>query len=194
MNRVWTLAILIIVGFFSINLGINWLGVRNRLDTQIFGSRFIELDDRLEYSVVPENDFLNIVIIDFKNPGLANHGSFHFSILDPEGHEIRHLEFSGWNIGDPGSVRFQFEPIPNSSGRNFIILIKAEPTEDPSIKIAVDKEGNLAFSTYYRTLSKKAVLSNLLSFWAKRVSNDIGFFSFWILTLGITIWLRKERK
>ena len=194
MRNPWVLAILTVVGFLLISMAISWLGVRNRLDTLSSHEQFTVISDSVETSVVVNHNFLNIVILHLKNPSLNNTGDFRFSIVNPEGSEIRQLEFTGYNVGDPSDLRFQFDPIPESFGKEFILRVEAVSKEGNLISASTGKDGNLAFSAYYRTVSKKQALEELFGTWKKNTANDLTFFVSWAFVLGLTVYLANRKE
>ena len=194
MRNPWVLSILTVLVFLFISTAISWLGVRNRLDTLSSHEQFTVINDSVETSVVVKHDFLNIVILHLKNPSLKNKGNFRFSIISPEGSEIRQLEFTGYNVGDPSDLRFQFDPIPESFGKEFILRVEAVSEEGNLISASTGKDGNLAFSAYYRAISKTQALKAIFGTWEKIIANDLTFFVSWVFVLGLTVYLANRKE
>lgn len=182
----WVLSFLGICAFIVILLGLI-LGLRNRADVfQPAQDRFLELSagERLSQRFTAKHDFINIVILNFKNPGLANHDQFRFLLLSEKGEILVERLFSGYNIGDPSQVRFQFDPIPNSKNKNFTISLEAlPPTSIPKIGVGAKSENILSFSVYYRANDKKTVLVDFLSNMWGKIFKDPLFFISWLFTI-----------
>lgn len=194
MFKPWFLAILTTVALLSVSLFISLFGVRNRLDTQVFGGRFLEIRDWAETTFMPKHDFLNIIILTLKNPSLENEGTFKFQVTDGNGEILREIEFSGRNVGDPSDARMQFEPLPRSAGKKLILRIERVSADEPLVSIAAGEKGEIAFSAYYRTINKRQAAQDTLSYWRKGVSNNLSFFGLWaILLFGIVLWGRRVR-
>lgn len=194
MSKLWILGPLIGFLIFFIGFTIIWLGVQNRLDTNVLRSQFTKLGDPLDVTFIPKYDFLNIVILTLKNPGLESQDIFNFAILDADGKVLRQDEFSGFNIGDPSDLRLQFEPISNSSGKVLTIRVTPKSVTNPKISVATDREGKLAFTTYYRVTDKRMALGDLLSGWVKKIAQDQFFFISWLIILGAVYLLGKNSK
>ena len=160
--------------------------VRNRLDTQYFGERFVQVDKPFKFSFTPNHDNINILIIPLKNPGLINKSEFSLRIYS-NGNIIREIDFSGYNVGDPSDVKFQFEPITGFRNEVLDIEISSSDYQNP-ILINTDKNGP-AFRAYYRSINKKEVIGEWVNAWRKRFIYNLPFFITWFLLLTITSWL-----
>ncbi|MBM3208994.1 hypothetical protein FJZ40_01740 [Candidatus Shapirobacteria bacterium] len=196
----WYLSFALGVLFIFLSLLAAWLGVRNRLDTdQSFRDAFVSFSPGkpLTQTFTARHDFINIVILQFKNPGLANRGEFRFSLKSEEGVLLVERSFSGYNIGDPSLVRFQFDPIPASRGERFAIAVEAVSLNEPPIGVGIGRTGGLSFSAYYRTADKKAGLADLLNNLTQKLLGDKIFFALWALALfllagqGVKVIRRK---
>ena len=191
------------VCFFSIlfSLLICWLGVRNRLDGgQPLHETFIDLHpgSPVAQTFTAKHDYINIVILQFKNPGLANRGDFRFFLTSEDGEVLVERPFSGLNIGDPSNLRFQFEPISPSRDKNYTVSVEATSSDEPSVSIGVSRKGELNFSAYYRVLDKKTALVDLLDNLGQAILSDRiflflwGFVIFLLMGAGI-IQIRKTK-
>ena len=189
MNKVSSLSLLIILGFFAINFIISLFLVRNRFDSQQRGTNFRQVKEELKTTVVPRHDFINILMITLKNPGLVNKGEYELEILDENENVIRKMNFSGFNVGDPSDLKFQFSPIEDSNGRKLMVVLRGKvPSGDP-IFIDSNENGEIAYRLYYRSTNKMATLTGLTSEWKEKFLNNLIFFISWFIFLTILVWL-----
>lgn len=178
----WVISFILSIVLFLLILFVVVKGVRNRIDVnQPLQDTFLNLSagKSITQSFTAKHDFINIVILNFKNPGLKNHGQFRFLLLSEKGKSLVERLFSGYNIGDPSQIRFQFDPIQSSKNKNFTLLVEAISLDEPQIGIGASKEGDLNFSLYYRVASRKAALSDFLNNLTKYFLNDKSFFIPW---------------
>lgn len=192
MFKPWPLTILIAVALICLGFFISLFGVRNRLDAQVFGGKFLEIRDSVETTFIPKHDFLNIIILAFKNPSLDNKGNFKFRIFDENGTVLREVDFSGRNIGDPSNVRVQFEPLPRSAGKNLTLHVERTTADQPLVSIATGDKDEVAFASYYRTINKRQTGEDILSYWRGILVNNLFFFGPWAILLSvILVWSRR---
>ncbi len=193
MNKVWMQVFSIILFVILLTFAVSMLAARNRLDTQFSGSRFTSFDGAMERAFTPKNNNLNIIIISLKNPGLENTDDFKISLIEENGQTLRTMDFSGRNFGDPGDIRFQFEPIVNSANKKLIVRIeKLETSGSKIVGIQVDKEDNLAFASFHRLIDKKNTARGFVTVWKSNVQDNIFFFVFWAAILSGIYWLSKK--
>jgi len=187
---VFGLILLLLGGVFVVMV----FGVRNRVDTKVNGYKFEILDKEKRTILKSENDHLNIVILRMKNPGIENDGNFSFQLLDNGGGKVREITFKGMNIGDPGDMRFQFDPIPDSEGNEYQIVVTADDAL-PMVSIDVESGGEMSYTSYYRTLNKPQAARSFVQMLKSRILASLGFFSLWTLVLlGIVIYELKSRQ
>jgi hypothetical protein len=186
----WFLSFLNIFLFLIFSLGII-LGLRNRLDfSQPIQDRFLDFKfgAKISQRFRANHDFINIVILNFKNPGLENHGQFRFLLLSDKNETLSEQIFSGYNIGDPSQIRFQFEPIRLSKGKDFTIVLESlSSAEAKAVGVGIKNDGNLFFSVYYRASDKKAILGDFVKNIFGRVKNDFLFFIIWFLSITVLL-------
>ena len=186
MKRLLIFVASVICLFIITSLFVTVFLVRNRLDAQYFGERFVKVDKPFKFRFTPIHDNINILIIPLKNPGLINKSEFSLRIYS-DGDNIREISFSGYNVGDPSDVKFQFEPITNSKDKNLDVEIISNDYQNP-ILINTDINGP-SFRAYYRSINKKEVIGEWVNAWGKRFINNIPFFVSWLFLLTITGWL-----
>lgn len=185
----WALSFILGISLLIFSFLMPWLVVRNRFDgDQPLRSVFTPLtrEANLSQTFVAKHDLINIVILYFKNPGLANKGEYQFLLSGDDGKVLIERSFSGFNIGDPSDIRFQFEPITSSKNKKFTITLKSMSVTQPSIGVGNDEQKGLSYSVYYRTSNKKLALIDLVTGFAGRFFSDISFSVFWLLAI-ITI-------
>ena len=198
-----------LIWFFSLFLGVflllgsflvPWLAVKNRFDgSQPQRDLFLSLNSSqiLNQTFTAEHDFINIIILYFKNPGLANKEEYLFTLKGINGEVLVSQPFSGYNIGDPSDIRFQFEPLVGSKGKKYTIELTTDSKTEPSIGVGAEEKKGLSYSVYYRTNNKKLALVDLVfGFW-RRFFTDWLFALFWLSVLtGLLIlgWGKTDEK
>lgn len=193
MPKVWIVTMVVVAGLAGLYLILLLFGIRNRLDVQRPASKAVPLHVSKETVFIPTHNFLSIIIFSMKNPDLENIGEFRASLIDKKREDIvRTLEFSGRNLEDPGDVRFQFDPIPDSAGKEMVLRIEDKQENGPAVGIYVGVDEGIAFHSYYRVLGKKAALSTFVERWRDNVSSNLGFFIVWLVILS-TIFVVQRR-
>lgn len=174
--------------------GVMVFGVRNRVNTKVDGYKFEILDDTKEAWVQSNNNYLNIIMLRMKNPGIENMGDFKFELLDEESNLVREIKFNGMNIGDPGDMRFQFEPIVDSFGKEYKIEITPDGAQ-PLVSIEVGKDGNMSYTSYFKTVNKTQATQSFLKLIQSKIVSNILFFSAWsAMLLGLIIFGLKSNE
>jgi hypothetical protein len=189
----WFLCIIYIILGLTLPFLISLFAVRNRLDNvQPDQNIYINLREKESVDQVfkANHDFINIVILNLKNPGLVSKGDYLFSLKSEDGSLLSEKAFSGYNVGDPSSVRFQFDPIAVSKNKKFVFSVKSLTKENPGISVGANKDNQLNYSVYYRNLNKKAVAVDYLMNLVNILRSDFVFFTFWILLLFSLIWIK----
>jgi len=188
------LSIFLIVAIFACGLFISVFLVRNRLDNQVFGDRFLPLNEVNRVEITPTLNNLNIIILTLKNPNIENDEDFVFELRHKEDEVIRSMSFKGANVGDPSDIRFQFEPIADSKSRRYILSIITEESEK-SVSVKVDDQDRLVYRSYYRSINEIQSLKNFANRFGSNISNDLGFLMLWGLPLTLSIYgYNKARK
>src|SRR3972149_7151737 len=133
-------------------------------------------------TIVPKNNGLSLIRIYMRNVALWNQDPLEFTLTDAvSGQVIRQIHLNGFNIGDREVIRLQFEPIPDSAGRNFIIKFTS-PTSDIGRSLGIgytsedhypagsensyeSQPGDLTFELYYQPTNRiQAVFGVFLNF------------------------------
>lgn len=174
-------------------LFLSLFAVKNRQDTsQPLQDSFITLSETgsIEQVFTAKNDFINIIMLNFKNPNFADKGDFLFSLKSLDGQSLFEIPFSGYNIGDPSTIRFQFEPIPSSKNKKFIFSIKSLSPGGSTISVVSSKKNGINYTVYYRTANKKSEAINLVGHFFKGLLSDPLFLVFWLLLIFLIIWVK----
>lgn len=206
MNKLpWLLALFVIILSLVAILFLP-LGIKNRLDTrQSERNDFLTLaDKKITQGIKVKHDQLNIIILNFRNPNFENHSQFRFQLLSESGEIVVDQLFSGYNLGDPSDLRFQFSPIQQSKEKDYSIILEAlSPLETPPVSVAV-KTGNLkdwkpislsdgkidktlSFSAYYHASNKKVVMVDFIKGIISKITDDYFFFIGWFLALALVL-------
>jgi hypothetical protein len=180
---------LLIIFLYLAILGIDIFVVKNRVDTKSDGVRFEAVGRGKTVEIKPAHDLLNIVILQMKNPGLVSHQDFIFRIIDSSGNILRSINFNGQNIGDPGSVRFQFEPLSASYGKKLRVeVLKADGGDEQIVKVNVASDGSMSYTSYYRTGNKfQNIREVLLSVFNKIIKDYVFIFTWTALLILILV-------
>lgn len=208
-NSIWRTTLVFIVLLFLGLLFVSAFAARNRVDiAQTEGDFWMPLEEPVSQTFVPGRDFLNIVIVSFKNPAIANETEYFFR-LKKDGSVLREVAFSGKNVGDPAQVRFQFAPLENVAGKE--VVMEIFPTEPPGeqpllVRVARDNpypggklngtERDLNFFTYTRSANKTQALRSSLTVFLGRLTSDKIFFGFWVTILALLFaggkWIKRR--
>lgn len=175
-----TLALLLFIIFFWTTAS---LLLNNRLDASTPLEKFEPLLTPKSTTIYPKNPGLNIIYLSFKNPSLASHDQYTFTVTDPSGAIVVTTPFSGANVGDPDDLRFQFPPI--SSVRPLTITITPNQLNSPSsIQVGVDTLERFAYRSYFRlpTLLDHFVYDSRLTL--HQLTTNWVFVSLWAVGLG----------
>lgn len=180
MNRLWLFTILSCFLFLSGGIAVAGIFARNRLDIIIDGDDFTKISNTVVTSFVPKHDYLNVVVVAFKNPDFKSSDTFYFGLLNEKNELLRRIEFSGKNIQDPSNLRFQFDPLTNVAGKELKLRIEPKTTlgEHP-ISYSSTKDGRLAMATYYRLPGRAGMIYFVLNSLAERMKKDLIFFAIW---------------
>lgn len=190
--------LVLIFGIFSVfaTLFLAGLVIHNRLDSGRPMSHFAVFGGTKEFLLTPENNFLNILVLIFRNSDLSNNDNLVFTLLSANDKKLRTIDFSGRNIGYYQEVRFQFDPIPNSKGEKLKVRLESlesDPRSTP-IKIGLSNDEELAFTSYYRPENRTGIFTNILTNFVKKVFEDVGFFVSWILFIITVLVVGRARK
>jgi len=167
-----------------------------------FGIRYLPVEDQPPLGVtkkfyenvaiedkvtVPYNNF-NGIGFSFKNPNLQNKEEIILKIINENGQLARTITLSGWNIPDGGFVRFMFEPITDSKGRKYdLMLTSPSSRKEEALEVYLSRGSDTAaLVTYYKPLSAliliRDIYTNLnMRFWEDRT---FALFYFGIISLG----------
>jgi len=115
--------------------------------------------------ITPRHNGFSTAIIHLKNASLTNTDPLSFILSNDVGQTLRLIQISGRNIGDPDSVRFQFDPIPDSAGKSYTITLQTPYTnfDQPKIEAGVANSGDLTYELYYRPQSRAELISSVLA-------------------------------
>lgn len=130
---------------------------------------------------------LTAVGISLGNPNLKNKSEVIFSLRDAGGEISREVKISGANIQDGDFIKFNFDPIANSKGKEFIFTLSssmAGPEEVLNIYFSTQKttwigaatyddketvDNGLPIVTYHKPLSYLQVAKDIFASWLKRI-------------------------
>jgi len=185
-------------------LSLTFLALRRLPDTvQHRGEKYLPVysDIPLTQTFHPRHDNINVVLISLKNPNLANIDPLIFTLSDLQGSEIRRVEASGRNTGDGVTLRFQFSPVPDSAGREFLIKLSAPNTSRGSPAISAGfsetdayplgrslipgESGDMSFQLFYYPSDKKVLFTELGILFFSRLVNPayLKSFSLYLIVL-----------
>lgn len=189
----WTISISLSLLGIVLPLLISLFVVKNRQDaSQPLQDSFVGLSEKgnIEQAFTAKNDFINLVLLNLKNPNFADKGDFLFSLKSSDGQLLAEMPFSGYNIADPSTVRFQFEPISSSKNKKFIFSVKSLSPNGTTISMASSRNKGFNYAVYYRTVNKKSAALDLVGHLIKGWLSDPLFLVFWLLLLFLTIWAK----
>ncbi|MBU3956784.1 hypothetical protein KKI19_00685 [Patescibacteria group bacterium] len=209
-KKVWLKVILILVTALLVVLLFSVFGIRKRVDiAQTSGDYLYQIyeDRKVGQTFVANKDNLNIIVLDLRNAMLKNEQPivFHLREMGTD-RDLREIQISGLNVGDPGSVRFQFEPISDSAGKSYYFYLESPSSTvfdaveifhspkdvySEGEMILNDKSavGELRFVSYYYPGSKKNVIRETIKDFTSRLFTDKGFIISYLFLLFLTFSL-----
>jgi len=188
LKNPFLIVIVVIVFLFLTIYFVDLFLVKNRLDTKTNGAYFELVGEGKSAEIKPAHNLLNIVVVSMKNPGLVNHENYIFQLYDTNNNLGRSIEFKGDNIGDPSDLRFQFEPISGTKDKTFNIKIFPLNKDTKSdVKVSVTDDGNISYTTYYKTENKRDVAKDIVVSYLEKTSGDWVFFAIWGVSLGVIL-------
>lgn len=209
-KKVWLKVILILVTALLVVLLFSVFGIRKRIDiAQTSGDYLYQIyeDRKVGQTFVANKDNLNIIVLDLRNAMLKNEQPLYFHLQERDTNQVlREIEISGLNVGDPGTVRFQFEPLPNSAGKNYYFYLESPSSTvfdaveifhspkdvySEGEMILNDKSavGELRFVSYYYPGSKMSLLRETIKDFTSRLFTDKAFAFFYLILLVVVFSL-----
>lgn len=209
-KKTWLLLFIVLFVVILAVLAISVFGVRKRVDIvqnrgddlyQIYGNR------EVGQTFIASKNNLNIIVLNLKNPALRNQQLIYFRLEESKtANKLREIQISGLNIGDPSSVRFQFDPILDSAGESYRFYLNSPlSTVEDAIEvyyspkdiyaggemIISDQEitGELCFTSYYYPGSKIAVIRETVRDFLLRFWSDKSFVFIYLILLFLTLGL-----
>lgn len=185
-------------------------GIRKRIDiTQTSGDDLYRLssDKTVGQTFLANKDNLNIIILDLKNAALRNQQPIYFHLEEAKtALSLREIEISGLNVGDPSSVRFQFDPILDSAGKKYYFYLNSPTsTKEDTIEVYHSSqdlysggemmvndqkfEGELRFTSYYYPGSKTTTAREMVKDFRARLLVDKSFLIAYLVLLFLTFGL-----
>lgn len=209
-KKVWLKVILILVTALLVVLLFSVFGIRKRIDiAQTSGDYLYQIyeDRKVGQTFVANKDNLNIIVLDLRNAMLKNEQPLYFHLQERDANQaLREIEISGLNVGDPGTVRFQFEPISDSAGKSYYFYLESPSStvfdaveifhspKDVYSKgemILNDKSavGELRFVSYYYPGPKKNMIRETIKDFTSRFFIDKAFVFFYLILLIVVFSL-----
>lgn len=214
-DRLFLVAFFIIFLILAGSLFISIFMIRNRIDIlQNEQNDYLPLSSGqvISQSFTSRHNFLDMVILNLKNPGLINRDEYQFLLKSEDGEKLFEQTFSGFNIGDPGQIRFQFSPIQDSKNKKFIFYLSPlKATTAENVGVAVKKggiegldnilinggayyNGILSFSTLYRASNKVDIFATFFKELFYKFNQDRLFGFFWIFSIAVLILFYHKLK
>ncbi len=191
MSKYWVLSFITSFCLIGISLIVVAFTVKNHLERETPQVRFESLYESKDYSFTTFHNNLNIIVLHLKNPGLENKDTYKFSIVGPAGILVSQT-FTGFNVGDPSDLRFQFEPIRNADKNKLTIRLEAPLGVSKPLSLGVDENGEIAFASYYRTESKMNTLIDIIKNLIINIGRDPLFFGSFLIILLLIFWKWKD--
>jgi len=209
-KKIWLKVIFVLVTAILVVLLFSVFGVRKRIDiAQTSGDILYQIyeDRKIGQTFIANKDNLNIIILDLKNAALKNQQPIYFHLEEAKtARSLKEIEISGLNVGDPSSVRFQFDPILDSAGKKYhFYLDSPTSTKEDAIEvyyssqnlysegeIVIDDQefvGELRFTSYYYPGSKTTVIREMIKDFSMRLLADKSFVIVYLFLLFLTFGL-----
>lgn len=209
-KKAWLYLILSLFLAVLIVLLLSVVGVRRRVDVaQIEGESLYPIygEKKIGQTFVSSKNNLNIIELNLKNPALRNQQPIYFRLIETKtAQTLREIAISGLNIGDPSSIRFQFDPIQDSAGKNYRFYLNSPlSTEKDAIEVYYSPKdiyaegemivsdqkitGELCFTSYYYPGSKMAVIRETIRDFCFRFLSDRSFVFIYLTLLFLILGL-----
>jgi len=209
-KKIWLKVIFVLLTAMLAILLFSVFGVRKRIDIlQTSGDVLYQIyeDRKIGQTFIANKDNLNIIILDLKNAALRNQQPIYFHLEEEKtARSLKEIEISGLNVGDPSSVRFQFDPILDSAGKEYYFYLDSPTsTEEDAIEVYYSSqnlysegemmvndqkfEGELCFTSYYYPGSKTTVVREMIKDFSTRLLTDKSFIIFYLFLLFLTFGL-----
>lgn len=113
-----------------------------------YETRFYPLSEfNVDGSFIASSNYLNRVDVLFKNPNLESRDEL--EVLVKNGNTVVYKQsFTGFNFGDTSHARLDFTPIPDSTGKEYIVSILPTKIVDGKLKFGI-KNNQINFIQYY---------------------------------------------
>ena len=72
-----------------------------------------------------KEDNLTAIGMSIRNPNLKNKAEIYFNLMNLDGSIIRGVAISGMNLEDGSFTKFVFDPIPDSSGKEYLFTLSS---------------------------------------------------------------------
>lgn len=135
---------------------------------------------------VSQEDQLTGIAMTIKNPNLKNKKDFFMDLYNDKGELTRQVKFSGMNVEDGTYIKFLFDPITESKGKKYMIVLSNPSAGDEEVlgiyytqKVPSwigtmkfdleEQEGGVSIVTFHKPQSKWGVIKNIYSSWTNRV-------------------------
>ncbi|HUV42548.1 MAG TPA: hypothetical protein VMY36_01435 [Patescibacteria group bacterium] len=202
-KKIWLAIFFLIVIFIFFLFLISVFIIKHRVDLaqtrgeelyQIYGQR------QVGQTFVAGKNNLEMIIINLKNRSLRNQQPVYFYLQEAnQPQNLRELKINGFNIGDPSTIKFQFEPIPDSAEKSYYFYLESpESNVNDAVEIVYnkqdvyssgkmifseeEKEADLRFIVNYYPGNKQALVKEIITDWLFRLQGD-GVFVFNYLAL-----------
>ncbi|MBU1127334.1 hypothetical protein KKF11_03235 [Patescibacteria group bacterium] len=206
-KKIWGLAILTVGVGMLVVLFLSIFVVKWRVDlSQREGDNLYRLSDkkRVGQTFIAGKNNLSRLTLDLKNASLKNEKPVYFHLRQVDGPgDLRKIKISGFNIGDPSSVRFQFEPIPDSFQKKYYFYLDSPDSSDSDgIEVYYSSQdlysggemmindqeaiGDLRFSSFYFSDSKMTVFRETIGNFTSRLLTDKTFTALYLTLLILT--------
>lgn len=136
---------------------------------------------------VSQEGQLTGIAMTIKNPNLKNKKDFFMDLYNDKGELQREVKFSGMNVEDGTYIKFLFDPIADSKGKNYLITLSNPSAGDEEVlgiyytqKVPSwigtmkfdleEQEGGISIVTFHKPQSKWGVIKTIYSGWLKRVT------------------------
>ena len=171
------------------------LATKNRIQlTTQSPTNYISMLEVQDITFISLKNNLNIIKVPLKNTALWNSSGHTVQLI--QGNSIlRQAQFNGSNILDPGDYRFQFEPIPDSSGETYTISIRqTEVNSETPIKIGIFGDKQPSYKVYYQTTNLLQKATSSLSHLIFLLTKDSIFTLSWLIAIIAVTLLSLNKK
>lgn len=204
MKPLWITTVVIILlvfilpGLLSLGIRFEQFGHQPSLDRV----ENIDANNSISQDFISPQNRLTGIALSLKNPLFRNKKDIILTLYNFGNQPIRTATLNGAHIQDGGLVKFMFDPINDSEGKNYLYILSAsqvDPKDSLQVFYTVNKQSwvndvkfngedvtgyAVSFAPLYKQASTLALATNIYSGWFGRLMMDTVFLIAYLIILA----------